>query len=139
MCAASSNSRPRPTPAIRIRERLRRLIFALDQELASTEPEPNRLILAEHAQLIITAFLLANLLHYDQALHGAVKTIVPWQVRAAEEYIDANWDKPITIEDLCRVTGASARALFKTFKQARGFSPMTFAKRVRLRCGRARC
>lgn len=118
-------------------QRLQRLILALDQELASGEHEPNHLIMGEFEQLMVTAFLLANLRHHDRALHGAVRTILPWQVRAAEEYIEVNWDQPITIEALCRVTGASARALFKTFKQARGFSPMTFAKRVRLTRARA--
>jgi len=113
-------------------QRLKALVLTLDQELASAEREPNRLIMAEYEQILVTAFLLANLRHYDRVLHGPVKAIVPWQVRAAEEYIEANWSRPITIEDLCRVTGASTRALFKTFKETRGFSPMTFAKRVRL-------
>jgi AraC-like DNA-binding protein len=113
-------------------QRLQRLILTLDWELASTEHEPDRLILAEYEQTMITAFLLANLRNYDRALHGAVQAVVPWQVRAAEEYIEANWSRPITIEDLCGVTGASTRALFKTFKETRGFSPMTFVKRVRL-------
>jgi len=118
-------------------QRIQRLILTLDQELASSEGEPSHLIMVEFEQLMVTAFLVANLRHYDRALHGAVKTTVPWQVRAAEEYIEANWDRPITIEALCRVTGASARALFKTFKEARGFAPMTFVKRVRLTRARA--
>jgi AraC-like DNA-binding protein len=118
-------------------QRLRLLIFTLDRELAATECEPNRLIMAEYAQLVTTGFLLANLRDYDRALHGAVTAVVPWQVRAAEDYIEANWSEPITIEDLARVTGAGVRALFKTFKDTRGFSPMTFAKQVRLKHARA--
>jgi transcriptional regulator GlxA family with amidase domain len=30
------------------------------------------------------------------------------------------------------VTGASARTIFKTFRQSRGYSPMAFLKQVRL-------
>jgi transcriptional regulator GlxA family with amidase domain len=54
----------------------------------------------------------------------------------AEQYIEANWDKPVTIEELVALTNVSARALFKSFSTFRGYSPMTFAKSVRLRQAR---
>jgi AraC-like DNA-binding protein len=113
-------------------QRLRRLIVSLDQELAAAKSEPNSLVMAEYEQLITTAFLLANLRNYDRFLHAKPSAIMPWQVRAAEEYIEANWNRAISIEDLSRAVNASARALFKTFKDARGYSPMMFLKRVRL-------
>jgi transcriptional regulator GlxA family with amidase domain len=113
-------------------QRLRRLIVSLDEELAAAKSEPNSLVMAEYEQLIITGFLLANLRNYDRFLHAKPSAIMPWQVRAAEEYIEANWNRSISIEDLCRAVNASARALFKTFKDARGYSPMMFLKRVRL-------
>jgi AraC-like DNA-binding protein len=116
----------------RHQQRLQRLVVTLDHELASTESEPNTLIMTEYEQLIIMAFLIANLRNYDRFVHGAIPATSPWQVRAAEEYVEANWRQPITIEDLCRATNAGARALFKTFKEARGYSPMAFVKRVRL-------
>jgi transcriptional regulator GlxA family with amidase domain len=50
--------------------------------------------------------------------------------------LDANWDKPITLELLSGITGASTRSLHEKFKQARGYSPMAFAKQVRLRRAR---
>ena len=113
-------------------QRLRRLIASLDQELAAAKSEPNSLVMAEYEQLIITAFLIANLRNHDRFLQAKPSTIMPWQVRAAEEYIEANWNRSISIEDLSRAVNASARALFKTFKDARGYSPMMFLKRVRL-------
>src|SRR5947209_20163368 len=42
----------------------------------------------------------------------------------AEDYIEAHWDKPITLELLSGITGASIRSLHEKFKQARGYSPM---------------
>jgi AraC-like DNA-binding protein len=113
-------------------QRLLRLIVALDRELSLAQSEPNSLVLAEYEQFIITSFLLGNLLNYERLLHAKPQAIMPWQVRVAEEYIEANWNKPISIEDLSRAVNASARALFKTFKEARGYSPMTFLKRARL-------
>ncbi|WP_436283132.1 helix-turn-helix transcriptional regulator [Rhizobium sp. LjRoot258] len=44
----------------------------------------------------------------------------------------ANWDKPVTIEALAAAANTSVRSLFHSFRQARGISPMAFARRVRL-------
>jgi transcriptional regulator GlxA family with amidase domain len=55
-----------------------------------------------------------------------------WQVRRAEEYIEAHWSEPITIAGLARATAASARSIFFHFKNSRGQSPMSFVKQVRL-------
>jgi transcriptional regulator GlxA family with amidase domain len=53
-------------------------------------------------------------------------------VRAVEEFIEANWDKPIGIETMVAVANVSARSLFRQFRKDRGYSPADFAKRVRL-------
>ena len=60
----------------------------------------------------------------------------PWQVRIAEEYIVANCNRPITIEEMTAVTGVSARCLFKSFRRSRNYTPMAFAKLARLRRAR---
>jgi transcriptional regulator GlxA family with amidase domain len=57
-------------------------------------------------------------------------------VRRAEDYIEAHWDQPITVEALALVTNSSARSVFHTFKQSRGYSPMAFVKQVRMRHAR---
>jgi transcriptional regulator GlxA family with amidase domain len=53
-------------------------------------------------------------------------------VRRVEDYIEAHWDQAITIEKLADVTEISARSIFKAFQRSRGYSPMAFAKKVRL-------
>ena len=57
-------------------------------------------------------------------------------MRTIEEYIEANWTKPITIETLTELTGISARGIFKAFQRSRGYSPMAFAKQIRLQHAR---
>ena len=47
----------------------------------------------------------------------------------AEDYIEAHWDKPITLELLSGITGASTRSLHEKYKQARGYSPMALPSR----------
>lgn len=59
--------------------------------------------------------------------------LAPWQVRRAEEYIEANWNRVIRIEDIAEVTNVSARSIFRTFRHSRGCSPMEFARQLRLR------
>jgi transcriptional regulator GlxA family with amidase domain len=57
-------------------------------------------------------------------------------VRRAEEFIEANWQRPIALEEIVNVTGASAAELYRSFKKSRGYTPRQFADRLRLRQAR---
>lgn len=92
---------------------------------------PSKMVLAEIEQAMMVALLAANAHHVPELLLRP-SDAAPWQVRRAEQYIEANWDKPLTIEDLVAAAGTSARSLFRTFRQSRGCSPLEFARRVRL-------
>ena len=54
-------------------------------------------------------------------------------MRRVEEFIEANWNQPVSIDAIAEITGISARAIFRAFRRSRGYSPMAFAKKVRLR------
>lgn len=114
-------------------KQLERLVRFVAAELAWPMPP---IMQAELQQSLMTSFLLANTNNYSGLLHGEPAAAAPWQVRITEQFIEANWDQPITIEALAAATTVSARSLFTSFKAARGCSPMDFVKRVRL--GRAR-
>jgi len=53
-----------------------------------------------------------------------------------EEYLSANWDKAISIEELAQHTNIGARCLFATFRKQRGYTPMAFLQTMRLRHAR---
>jgi len=114
---------------------LRGLIDFIVEQLTAEMPPP-QLVADELEQTLLTHFLLANQHNFRASLEKQASHAGPWQVRMAEEYIDANWDKPITLELLSAITGASTRSLHEKFKQARGYSPMAFAKQVRLKRAR---
>jgi AraC-like DNA-binding protein len=114
---------------------LRRLIDFIAEQLTAETPLP-KLVADELEQTLMTHFLLANQPSFRVLLEKQARHAGPWQVRMVEEYIDANWDKPITLELLSSITGASTRSLHEKFKQARGYSPMAFAKQVRLKHAR---
>jgi AraC-like DNA-binding protein len=124
------------TPA---QEMLRRLVLFTAQEIDGfgdgCETSP---VVKEFEQAIIVSYLYANCGNYSGLLEAKPKDSAPWQVRAVEEYIVANWDKPIDISMLVAVTGVSARSIFQSFARARNYSPMTFLKRTRLEQARSR-
>ena len=88
-------------------------------------------LVAELEQALLTAFLAAS--SHDRSRVDANRSgAAPWQVRRVESYIEENWRKPITIEDLVEATGASARTIFRAFQQSRDYTPLEFAKRLKL-------
>jgi AraC-like DNA-binding protein len=78
-------------------------------------------------------FLHANRHNYRHLLEQEPPGAAPSQVRRAEEYIAANWNRPIGLETLAAVTGVSASSLSRSFRKSRGYTPLQFAKQVRLR------
>jgi AraC-like DNA-binding protein len=115
---------------------LRRLLMFLVDQLGSSERGVPPLALAELEQSVIVSFLCANRHDESHLLDREPVGTAPWQVRRAEEYIEAHWDQPITVEALAVAAGASARSIFHFFKASRGYAPMVFVKQVRLRHAR---
>ena len=81
-------------------------------------------------------FLQANRHNYSQLLEQKPRHCASLQVDRAEAYIEANWRRAITLESLAEISGVSAFSLFRSFKNNRGYSPMEFLRRVRLRHAR---
>jgi len=115
---------------------LRRMMLFFAAELDSLGSEQPSLAIAELEQALIVSFICNNPHNYSALLDDCTRLAASWQVRRAEEYIEAHWDQPITIEALARVTSVSARSLFYHFKKSRGQSPMAFVKHVRLQRAR---
>ena len=105
----------------------------LVRELNVTPLEIPALVLAELEQTLMTSMLCACPNNYSALLEKQALQAAPAQVCLIEEYIEANWDKPLRIEDIATVGGCSTRSIFRAFQQHRGYSPMAFAKQVRLR------
>jgi AraC-like DNA-binding protein len=115
---------------------LRRLFMFLVGQLGPSEHSVHPLALAELEQSVIVSFLCANPHDESRLLDREPAGAAPWQVRRAEEYIEAHWDQPITVEALAVATGASGRSIFHFFRASRGYAPMVFVKQVRLRHAR---
>lgn len=102
-------------------------------QLAALPPSAcSKLVLRELEGGLILSFLFASKHRLSEKLHAPNTAIAPWQVRRAEGIIEANWMRALSIDDLARMVGVSARSLFRAFRVHRGYSPMEFARNVRL-------
>jgi transcriptional regulator GlxA family with amidase domain len=78
-------------------------------------------------------FLMCHRHSYTHLLLREPVPVASATVRLVEEYIEANWHKPIDIEALTLVAGVSARSFFRQFKKERGLTPWEFVKAIRMR------
>lgn len=91
------------------------------------------LLQEEFEQALMVMLLRASRHRYSRWLETGAPDAAPAEVRRAEDFIEANWQQPITLEDLAEVTGTNMLSLFRAFRKHRGYTPMEFAERVRNR------
>lgn len=113
-------------------QRLRRMVFFLVNEIDAVGSAPHSSVLTELEQALMVCFLFGNRHNHTHLLERKAAGVAPRQLRLAEDYIEANWNRPITVEALAAVTGVSIRSIFKYFRESRGYSPMAFVKQIRL-------
>jgi AraC-like DNA-binding protein len=111
---------------------LRSMFMLVVREIGTAKPQLPAALLAQMQQTLMVSFLYANSHNYSELLEKRPTDVAPWQVFRAEEYIRENWNKPILIEDIAEATNASVRSIFRTFKRTRGYSPLAFAKQIRM-------
>jgi AraC-like DNA-binding protein len=112
--------------------RLRRVVEVIVSEIDREDAIWPEVAFADFEQLLIMSFLTSHAHNFSHLLEATPPSAARWQVAVVEEYIDTNWNRPITIEQMAQATGVGVRSMFKTFSEARGYSPMAFVKRVRL-------
>ena len=90
--------------------------------------------LARHAEEYLLTSLLMSATHsHSRALAGdSRRSLLPRGVRKAQEYMQAHADQPLSLADVCREAGCSARTLQAAFRQHAGMGPMDFLRQLRL-------
>lgn len=82
-------------------------------------------------QLIIMLLLHTQRHNYSHLLESPAAEASLSQIKKVESYIEANYDRPLTIEDLAELSGVSVLSLVRAFKRVRAYSPMQFVERIR--------
>ena len=116
-------------PAI---DALRRRVFHFANDYNERGAFFSDLAAAEVERMMIMKFLMCHRHNYTHLLLREPLPVSSTAVRAVEEFIEANWDKPMDFDTMVAIAKVSARSLFRQFKKDRGYSPADFAKRVRL-------
>lgn len=111
---------------------LRRSVFLFASDFNARGQFLSDLAAAELGRAVIMKFLMSHQHSYTDRLLQQPLSSTRSAVRIVEEFIEANWDKPIDIEGMSAIAKISARSLFRQFKKDRGYSPADFAKRIRL-------
>jgi AraC-like DNA-binding protein len=95
------------------------------------------LVAAQAEQLLLSALLHGHAHNYSEQMRRPVRQLAPFYVRRAEEYMSANADKPLTVQDVAAHAGVSVRSLHAGFQRYRDTSPMTLLRDMRLERVRA--
>ncbi|QDL97177.1 AraC family transcriptional regulator [Rhodopseudomonas palustris] len=111
---------------------LRDLAICVARHVDPAAPALPPFMLREMQQALAVSFLSVTRHNFSAQLDSDARDTAPDYVRVAEEFIEASWNRAITIVDLAAVTNVGVRSLFKAFQKHRGYSPMAFAKAVRL-------
>jgi AraC-like DNA-binding protein len=112
--------------------RLRRLIDHVVGELDDDTTDLPPQALAQYEQSLIVCFLYGGRHNFSHLLERRQPRPAPWQVRRAEEYIEANGELPLTLEALANVTETSGLAVSDGLQATRGASPLVLLKQIRL-------
>jgi hypothetical protein len=110
---------------------LKNLIRFLAGELATSQVRLSHLLLREFEESLLVAFLTTVPNSLSELLHRQPIDTTAAHVRRIEEYIDAHWQLPISVEHLADVSGVGVRTVFATFKRHRGYTPLAYVKMVR--------
>jgi hypothetical protein len=112
---------------------LEQYIPLLVETVSQTNPPFPNWWIAQTEQLLMVMCLCSRRHNYSHLLERQGPDAAPWQVRRAEEYIEANAAQVVTLEQLAELTGVSAFSLFRSFKRSRGYSPHEFLRQLRSR------
>lgn len=121
-----------PHPAGRM---LRRYVpHLVDTLSAATPPFPDWWV-AQTEQFLMVLFLCSHQHNYSHLLDENMATGALQKIRQAENYIEANVERAVTLDELAKVTGVSPFGLFHLFRKKRGYSPLEFIARLRAKRG----
>ena len=111
--------------------RLRAIAMALAVQFSEDDGALD-IVRSELEQALVSAFLFENRTVLVGSSAFRRRLAGRGEVSRLEDYIQANWDKALQIEDVAEACGVSIRSVFERFKQKLGVSPHTYLRNVRL-------
>lgn len=122
---------PQTDPALRT---LGQLLQMVDCELGAPDSVLKSASSERHLQSLFCETLI-NLV--PEFTSQRARPLLPGLLKRVVDYIQANLDKPLTMEDLVAISGASRRSLEQAFRQNLQTSPMRYLLQCRLEVARS--
>ncbi len=112
---------------------LQHLISALlcGAESTRAQPRPGQWLRAQE-EALIHYLLLGQKNNYTEQLQRHRPGAEQRSVRAAESFIHAHLQEPLTLSDIAKASGSSVRSLCMAFQDSHGQSPMNYVRQARL-------
>jgi AraC-like DNA-binding protein len=95
-------------------------------------PEAGEAIVHNLEETVLLHLLLEHEHSYSEVLRRPGQSVAPRHVKRAEEFMRANAQHALTLEQIAQAAGCSIRSLSEGFHKARGTTPMNFLRQVRL-------
>jgi len=103
------------------------LMRSMLEILDVADPVQSRGVLMELEDALFSAFIQSV-----GRAGNAIAPETPRLVTAIETFLSGNRRKSVRLADLSRLTGTPERTILSAFKKHRGYSPLAFARRLRL-------
>jgi AraC-like DNA-binding protein len=117
--------------------RCRRMLSYIVSEIEESEDFLGNRMLAMEVERSLMAYLVhCQPNTYTEALAATAAPAAPRYIVKAIEFMRANLDRVISIDDLAAETGVGARALHEGFKRFRATTPMAMLRSMRLKQAR---
>ncbi len=84
------------------------------------------------AQSFLVRMLLVGSKEFGSRLRQDVASPSLYQLRRVEEFLAANWQRDVDVEQIADEFGISARSIFRYFRTLRGVTPKEFIEDIRL-------
>lgn len=111
--------------------RLRKLqALALTLAYQFDDAVQNPLVIEQLQQALVNAFVFDNAV--TPATDAPVAMASAARAGLLETYIQEHWNRALTVEDIARACGVSARSIFARFNQRYGVTPMAYQRQLRL-------
>jgi AraC-like DNA-binding protein len=117
--------------------RFHRMLRHLLSEIEESDDFLSNRMLAAEVERSLIAYLVHCQPHtYTDAIAAAAAPAAPRYIVKAIEFMRANLEYPISIDDLAAETGVGARALHEGFRRFRATTPMAMLRAMRLKQAR---
>lgn len=110
---------------------LRQILLLLVQELHAGGP--NGSLFVDGLAIAATAHLIRHYSTLFTSSQSLPSRLAAWRLKRVNEFIEANLDQPITLDDLAVVAGVGPSYFPRVFRQATGSTPYQFVLHRRIK------